>query len=61
MSDFNFSSSDSGAGGLDSAQRAQLIDQVKTQVAVANAQELLQVCPWMLVHVHGQSLMISDR
>ena len=33
-----------GAGGkLDPAQREKLMEQVKTQVAVANAQELLQV------------------
>ena len=42
MSSFDFSPS-SNSGGLDSAKRTQLIDQVKTQVAVANAQELLQV------------------
>lgn len=31
------------AGKLDSSQRQQLMDQVKTQIAVANAQEILQV------------------
>lgn len=30
------------AGKLDSSQRQQLMDQVKTQIAVANAQEILQ-------------------
>ena len=41
MSDFGLS--DSPAGGLDSSKRAQLVDQVKSQIAVAAAQELLQV------------------
>jgi len=41
MSDFGLS--DSSGGGLDSAKRAQLMDQVKSQIAVAAAQELLQV------------------
>lgn len=30
-------------GKLDSAQKQQLMEQVKAQIAVANAQELLQV------------------
>ncbi|XP_038079023.1 mitochondrial import inner membrane translocase subunit Tim13-like [Patiria miniata] len=37
----SFSSPPSG-GKLDSAQRGQIMDQVKTQIALANAQELLQ-------------------
>lgn len=41
MSDFGLT--DSSGGGLDSAKRAQLMDQVKSQIAVAAAQELLQV------------------
>ncbi|ESO06101.1 hypothetical protein HELRODRAFT_64842 [Helobdella robusta] len=32
----------SGAGKLDSNQKQQLMEQVKAQIAVANAQELLQ-------------------
>ena len=32
-----------GTGKLDPAQKEQLMDQVKSQIAVANAQELLQV------------------
>lgn len=41
MSDFDMGSSSPGM--LDSSKRAQLMDQVKSQIAVAAAQELLQV------------------
>ena len=54
MSDYDFSSSLSsfgsgsyGAGsssGTNGAQKQQVMDQVRNQVAVAQAQELLQVC-----------------
>ena len=43
--DFSSTSSFPAGGGLDSGKREQLMDQVKTQIAVANAQELLQVGP----------------
>ncbi len=48
MSDYDFSSSLSGYGAgastaSNSAQKRQVMEQVKNQVAVANAQELLQV------------------
>ena len=45
----DFSSQPSG-GKLDNAQRGQIMDQVKTQIALANAQELLQVS----LEVHAQ-------
>ena len=32
-----------GTGGIDSSQRDNLMGQVKAQIAIANAQELLQV------------------
>lgn len=35
---------DSLPGGLSSSQKDELMDQVKQQIAVANAQELLTVC-----------------
>ncbi|XP_028512717.1 mitochondrial import inner membrane translocase subunit Tim13-A [Exaiptasia diaphana] len=38
MSDFGLG--DSSSGGLDSSKRAQVMDQVKSQIAVAAAQEL---------------------
>lgn len=41
MSDYDLSGS--SGGGLDSSKRAQVMDQVKSQIAVAAAQELLQV------------------
>lgn len=34
-----------GLGSLTSAQKDELMDQVKQQIAVANAQELLTVSP----------------
>ncbi len=48
MSDYDFSSSLSGYGSSSAsagsaAQKQQVMDQVRNQVAVANAQELLQV------------------
>jgi hypothetical protein len=42
----DFSSGLSGSK-LDSSQREQLMEQVKAQIAIANAQELLQVCKCM--------------
>lgn len=56
MSDFGFSStsSSSSSSGMNGAQRAELMDQVKSQLLVATLQELLSVsivrC-WLPVHV----------
>ena len=54
MSDYDFPSSLSSygsgsygggtAGGTGAAQKQQVMEQVRNQVAVAQAQELLQVC-----------------
>jgi len=43
MSDFGFpsSSSSNSSGGMNGAQRAELMDQVKSQLLVASLQELL--------------------
>ena len=38
-----FGGSGSQGGGMTSGQKQQLMEQVKAQIAVANAQELLQV------------------
>ena len=45
MSDFGFSSSSSSSSssGMNGAQRAELMDQVKSQLLVATLQELLSV------------------
>lgn len=45
MADFGFSSSPSSSsgGGMDSAKRSELMDQVKSQLLVAQLQELLSV------------------
>lgn len=45
MSDFGFpsSSSSNSSGGMNGAQRAELMDQVKSQLLVASLQELLSV------------------
>ena len=42
MSDFSMPTG-AGSGQLSSAQRGELMNQVKTQMALVNAQELLQV------------------
>lgn len=55
MSDFDMGSSSSGM--LDSSKRAQLMDQVKSQIAVAAAQELLQVSN----HVSFFTLILTNR
>ena len=55
MSDFKFGSSNSGS--MDSTQKAQLLEQVKAQVAVANAQELLQVST-KCRHFHHELLCV---
>lgn len=61
MSDYGFSSpsSSSSSSGMNGAQRAELMDQVKSQLLVATLQELLQVklivwytrCRYPPVHV----------
>jgi len=45
MADFGFSSSPSSSSGsgMDSAKRSELMDQVKSQLLVAQLQELLSV------------------
>lgn len=60
MSDYDFSSSlssfgsssygSSGSGATNAAQKQQVMDQVRNQVAVAQAQELLQVISHSLLY-----------
>ena len=52
--DFSSSSSSLPGGGLDATKKEQLMEQLKAQLAAANAQELLQVrvdiyCQWLRV------------
>ncbi|VDN09700.1 unnamed protein product [Dibothriocephalus latus] len=44
-------SGDSGLSSLTPAQRAQLVDQMKTEVAIASARELIEVC-FVLINMH---------
>ena len=70
MSDYDFSSSLSGYGAgastaSNSAQKRQVMEQVKNQVAVANAQELLQKmsdkCFKKCIYRPGASLDTSEQ
>ena len=47
MSDFS-SNLPSSSSKLDSSQKEQLMEQVKAQIAVANAQEILHVSHWLV-------------
>ena len=41
--DMNSFGSSGGAGKMDSTKKGQIMEEVRTQIALANAQELLQV------------------
>ena len=43
MNHYGFGGSSGGGGNISATERAQMMDQVKSQIAVANAQELVQV------------------